>query len=280
MLKRTALGAREDGLVELLCKLLVVREDNAAARAAQGLVGGGGDDVRIRNRALVQTGRDQTCDVRHIDEQVSADLVRDLCELRKVDGTRISGSAGDDHLRLLLLGHFADSVVVDIAVVVHAVGNDMVQQTGLVDRGAVGQVAAVVKAHAHNGVARLAECLIDRHVGLSARVRLNVGELCAEYLADTADCQTLDLIDALAAAVVALARVALGVLVGQNRAHSRHDCLAYDVLGCDQLDVALLALVFCLDHITQLGVICLYEIHSFAYHVSSSICAGKFYYTY
>ena len=126
VLERTALGAREDRLVELLGKLLVVGEDNAAARTAQGLVGGGGHDVRIRNRALMQTGGDQTCDMRHIDEQVCADLVCDLSELFKINGTRISGGAGDDHLRLLLLRQVADCVIVDVAVVVYAVGNNVV----------------------------------------------------------------------------------------------------------------------------------------------------------
>ena len=106
-------------------------------------------------------------------------------------------------------------------------------------------------------------------------MRLNVCELCTEYLADAADCQTLHLIDALAAAVIALARIALCVLVGQNRAHRRHDCLAYDILGCDQLNIALLTLIFCLDHIAQFRVICLYKIHCLAYHVSSSICKGN-----
>ena len=223
----------------------------------------------------MQTGGDQTCDMRHIDEQVCADLVCDLSELFKINGTRISGGAGNDHLRLLLLRHVADCVIVDVAVVVYAVGNNVVEQTGLVDRRAVGQVAAVVQAHAHNGVARLAERLVDRHVGLRARMRLNVCELCTEYLADAADRQTLHLIDALAAAVIALARIALCVLVGQNRAHRRHDCLAYDILGCDQLNIALLALIFCLDHIAQFRVICLYKIHCLAYHVSSSICKGN-----
>ena len=68
VLERAALRAREDGLVELLAQLLVVREDDAAARAAQRLMRGGGDNVRIRQRVHVQAGRNQARNV-HADTQ-------------------------------------------------------------------------------------------------------------------------------------------------------------------------------------------------------------------
>ena len=53
-------------------------------------------------------------------------------------------------------------------------------------------------------------------------LRLHVGELGAEQLLDAVDRQLLDHVDVLAAAVVALAGVALGVLVGQLAALGRH----------------------------------------------------------
>ncbi len=62
-----------------------------------------------------------------------------------------------------------------------------------------------------------------RGVGLGAGVRLHVGELGAEQGLDPVDGQLLDHVDVLAAAVIALARVALGVLVGQHRALRLHD---------------------------------------------------------
>ena len=50
---------------------------------------------------------------------------------------------------------------------------------------------------------------------LAAGVRLDVGVLGAEELLGPVDGQLLDLVDDLAAAVVALAGIALGVLVGE-----------------------------------------------------------------
>ena len=68
--QRAALDAGEDDRLQLLLDLFagVLRHDDAAARAAQGLVGGRGDDVRVRQRARIHAGGDQAGDVRHVDE--------------------------------------------------------------------------------------------------------------------------------------------------------------------------------------------------------------------
>ena len=71
---------------------------------------------------------------------------------------------------------------------------------------------------------------------LRARVRLDVGVLGAEQRLDAVDRQLLDLVHDLAAAVVALARVALGVLVVERRAHRLEHARPGEVLGGDQLD--------------------------------------------
>ena len=59
---------------------------------------------------------------------------------------------------------------------------------------------------------------VDGHVGVGARVRLHVGVLGAEQRLDALAGEVLDLVDDLVAAVVALAGIALGVLVGEDRA--------------------------------------------------------------
>ena len=58
-------------------------------------------------------------------------------------------------------------------------------------------------------------------VGLRAGVRLHVGGLGVEQLLGALDRDLLDDVDELAAAVVALARIALGVLVGELRSPAR-----------------------------------------------------------
>ncbi|MDT4838636.1 hypothetical protein FQZ97_723980 [compost metagenome] len=78
-------------------------------------------------------------------------------------------------------------------------------------------------------------------------MRLHVGGVGAEQLLDAVDGQLLDLVDVLAAAVVALARIAFGVLVGELRALGFHDGRAGVVLRGDQLDVLFLTDVFLLD---------------------------------
>ena len=87
-----------------------------------------------------------------------------------------------------------------------------------------------------DGVARLQQREVDGHVGLRAGVRLHVGVLGAEELLGAVDGQRLGDVDELAAAVVALAGVALGVLVGQHRAGRLQHGLADEVLRGDQLE--------------------------------------------
>ncbi|MDR6356321.1 hypothetical protein Q3H58_002992 [Pseudomonas psychrotolerans] len=102
-------------------------------------------------------------------------------------------------------------------------------------------MTTVGQAHAEDGIAGLQQGQVDGGVGLGTRVRLDVGVVGAEQLLGALDGQLLDLVDVLAATVVALARIAFGVLVGQHAALGFHDALAGVVLRSDQLQVMLLA---------------------------------------
>ncbi len=236
VLQRTALDAGENGLVDLLGDLLIVREDQTAARAAQGLVGGGGHHIGIGNGGRMLTGSDKTGDVRHVHHQVCADRVGNVSHARKVNHAGVGRRTGHDQLGLDLLGLGLQLIVVDdVGVVLHAVGNEVVVQTREVDGGTVGQVSAVGKAHAHHGVTGLEQGDIHSRIGLRAGVGLNVGVLCAEQLASALNGDVLNHIHALATAVVTFGRVSLGVLVGQHTADRHHDSLGDNVLGSDQL---------------------------------------------
>ena len=111
----------------------------------------------------------------------------------------------------------------------------------------VREVAAVGEVHAEDGVAGLEQREVHGHVRLRAGVRLHVGVLGAEELLGALDRQRLGHVDELAAAVVALARVAFGVLVGQHRSGGLEHGLADEVLGRDELEAALLAVHFVRD---------------------------------
>ena len=100
----------------------------------------------------------------------------------------------------------------------------------------------------------LQQRVVDGGVGLRAGVRLDVGVLGAEQRLRAVDRELLDDVDVLAAAVVALAGIALGVLVREHAALALEDRLRHEVLGRDHLERALLALELVTDRLGDLGV--------------------------
>ena len=75
-------------------------EDQAGARAAQGFVGCGGDDVRVRHGRRMHASGDQAGEVGHVDHEVGADFVGDGAHAGEVEDARIGAAAADDDLRL------------------------------------------------------------------------------------------------------------------------------------------------------------------------------------
>ena len=70
---------------------------------------------------------------------------------------------------------------------------------------------------------------------------LHIGEGAIEQALGAVDGELLDHVDILAAAVIALARIAFGIFVGEQRAGGVEHGLRDDVLRGDQLDLVLLA---------------------------------------
>jgi hypothetical protein len=104
----------------------------------------------------------------------------------------------------------------------------------------MGQMPARGEVQPHEGVAGLQQGEEDRLIGLGAGMGLHIGEIAGEELLGTLDGQRLGDIDELAAAVVAPARIALGIFVGQHRTLGLEDGAGDDVLRGDQLDLVLL----------------------------------------
>ena len=255
VLERAALAAGEDRGVEPLGKVRIVCQDEAAARSAQGLVRGGGGDVRKGHGAGVAAGGHEAGDVGHVHHEGGAHGMGDLGEALEVDDARVGRGTGDDHLGAVLLGERRHGVVVNaLRLGVHAVGDDVVELAGEVGRRAVREVAAVVERHAHDGVAGRGQRREGGVVGLGARVRLHVGKARAEELAGTVAREVLRLVDRPAAAIVALAGQALGVLVGEGRPHGLHDGRRNEVLRRDELDGGALAAQLVLDRGEDLGI--------------------------
>ena len=85
-------------------------------------------------------------------------------------------------------------------------------------------------------------------------MRLHIGERTAEQPGDALDGEPLGDIDELAAAVIAFARQAFGVFVGQHRALRLEHGAADDVFRRDQLDLVALAAELELDRLGDFGV--------------------------
>jgi hypothetical protein len=138
---------------------------------------------------------------------------------------------------------FADLVHVDARVLgADAVRRHVVEPPGEVEPHPVGQGAAMREVEAQNGVPRREQRGHDGRVGLRAGVGLDVRGLGAEQRLDPVDRQLLDDVDVLTPAVVALARVALGVLVREHGALRLHHRERREVLRGDHLERGLLTL--------------------------------------
>jgi hypothetical protein len=181
-------------------------------------VRGGRDDIGVRNRIGVQARGHEARDVRHVDEQIGADRIGNLAEFLEIEVTRIGGEARNDHLGFFGQCLSRERVVVDLAVVrTNAVLHGPEEFSGEVHLGAVREMAAVIEAHAEDGVARVDQREIGRGIRLRTGMRLHVGVVGAELLG-AVDGELLRDIDELTAAVIALARITFGVLVGEYRA--------------------------------------------------------------
>ena len=191
----------------------------------------------MRHRGRVQTGGDEAGEVRHVGPQIRADLVGDGAERLEVEGARVGGPAGDEHLRALGQGLLTDAVHVDaVGLRVDLVGDDVVELAGEVELHAVGEVTTVRQGQTHDLVAGIGQGVEDGGVGLRAGVRLDVGELGAEQGLRTVAGEILDDVGVLAASVVATARVALRVLVGEDRTLRLQHGAGDEVLGGDHLE--------------------------------------------
>ncbi len=209
----------------------------------------------MRERRGVKACRDETREVGHVDEEEGTDAIRNLAHLGEVDDAGDGAAACDDQLRLMLGRKLGELVVVQRQVLLpHAILDSVEPLAGLVWGGAVGEVAAGVERHAKDGVAGLDQRLEDALVGLGTGVRLDVSEGAVEKLLRPVNCQVLGHVDELAAAVVALARVAFGILVGHHRALRLHHGAGDDVFAGDQFDLMALAAEFLSDGAVEFGV--------------------------
>ena len=98
------------------------------------------------------------------------------------------------------------------------------------------EVSARGEIETHERVARLHEGHEGALIGLAAGIGLDVGEPAVEQLAGALDRQILRDVDELAATVIAPARIAFCIFVGQHGALRLEHRARHDILRGDQLD--------------------------------------------
>ena len=197
--------------------MLGLHQDDAAAWTAQRLVRRRCHHVGERHWVRVATGGNQAGVMRHVDPENRADFLGDLGKALEIDAQRVGRGAGDDDLRLVFAGQRFHLVVVNRLFGIQAIGNDVEPLARHVQRHAVRKVATFRQAHAHDRVARLGKGHQHRLVGLRTGIRLDVRAVGAEQLFQSLDGDRLGNVNVFTAAVVTLARIAFGVLVGQLR---------------------------------------------------------------
>src|SRR6266516_2103644 len=103
MLERPTLRPGEHLLVHRLRKLGLT-ENHPAARAAQRLMRGGRDNLRMGDGGRVHLTRYEPGEMRHVDNEYCADFIGDRAQRREIDDPRVRATATDDDPRPRTLG--------------------------------------------------------------------------------------------------------------------------------------------------------------------------------
>ena len=179
-------------------------------------------------------GRYQSGNMGHIDHEICPTAVGRLTEFLEIDNPGISRCSRNNQFGLDLFGHSDQSVIVDgLGFSAHLITVDFIQHTRKVDRMPVGQMTTVRQVHPHNFITRFQNREIDRHIGLRAGMRLDVGVVGLEKLYCPLAGEVFGHVDKFTTAVVPFTRIALGVLIGHNAAGGFENRLGDEILRCD-----------------------------------------------
>ncbi len=242
MHQRASLASRKHAAVKGLGKI-VLAHDHAAAGTAQGLVGGGGDKLAIRDRRGVKAACHKAGHVGDVCHDHRSDLIGDLPESLEVNRPRIGACPHDNDFGFVLLRLGFHFIEIDgLRLPVHAVENHIVEPPGKVGRASVGEMAPVGEVHAEDRVAGLKHGEINGHVGLGARMGLNVHVIGSEKFLRPLDGQRLHDVHKLTAAIVALSGIPFRVLVGHDASLGLEDGFAHKILRGNEFQFSRLPL--------------------------------------
>ena len=165
---------REHGLVNG-SGVLGLGQDASTARATQRFVRGESNNVGIRNRIGVRATRNETSQVRGVVQEVGANFVGDFFERCRINSTRVTSGASDDHARTMFECKIAHLIHVDALITGRRlVGLEVVQLATRVHWRTVREVTTMIEAETKNSVALVQKSLIYAHICVRARVWLHV----------------------------------------------------------------------------------------------------------
>ena len=191
----------------------------------------------------------------HIDHQIGTDTVSNLAEPSKINVAAIGRAPGNDQLGLFAQGRGGQGVIIDqVRDRIDRIGNGPEPLARLVGRRTMSQVTTGGQIHAQKRIAGLQQGQKHSLIGLGARMGLNIGIGAIEQGLGPLNRQGLGNIDKFAAAIIPAARIALGILVGQDRALGLEHGARDNVFRRDQLDLGLLTLHLLGDTGEQFGV--------------------------
>ena len=170
----------------------------------------------IFHRVVEETGSNKTCRVSHIEHEDCADFVGNLANASIIPLARIGACTADDELRTLTTCNLLHHIIVDeIGIGSYVVFYRLEHEAGEIHRRTVRKVTSVREVETHKLVARLEHSHENSHISLCSRVGLYISPLSAKNLLEALDSDGFCLIDYLAAAIVAVTGIALGILVGK-----------------------------------------------------------------
>ena len=112
--------------------------------------------------------------------------------------------------------------------------------TGKVDRASVCQMSAVIQVHTHHSVTRLKQCKLYCHICLCSGMWLYIGIGASKQFFGTVNGKLLYLIYTLASSIITFSRISFCIFICHDASLCFHNCITDPVLGCDQLDMAVL----------------------------------------
>ena len=119
----------------------------------------------------------------------------------------------------------------------------------------MGEMAALREVQPHKSVTGIEDRHLHCEVGLGAGMGLHIGPAGSVESFETIDCELLDFVYHLAAAIVALAGIAFGVFVGADAAHCLEHFGRNIVFAGDELEAIFLAGFLLRDEVENLGVL-------------------------